>query len=73
MSRYFTRARADSETWYGEWDEDQIGCDPTIEVCEDDEPSRFTGLLNVKGEPIYATDRGPMGFDTSPPNPPEET
>lgn len=59
MTRYFTKSQCETDdTWI-------TYCDPihtpSITV-HDSEGARFSGLYSMDGEPLYASDRAPLGF-----------
>lgn len=64
MTRYITRAAIvthptirDLRTTFGKG----AHCDHTFEIHEAD-PYRGTGILDAKGQTIWATDKAPLGF-----------
>lgn len=70
MSRYFTRSaliRQPSDEDMGSFFGLGTGGDRSCEVFEDD-PYRNTGVLDATGETIWATDRGPLGFQLKEPS-----
>lgn len=61
MSRYFTRPKAASWTAPADIEGNEASKVDELTVWPDEE-DRNTGLLDVDGNPIMATDRVPIGF-----------